>query len=239
MQVAWVRSLGGDPICLMVLPNPHQKRTSYFHTARVVKIISFKKLLIHTHHTGITFSFPEHHKHIRHLRFADLPNPGIEPTSLTSLALQADSLELGHGGSPKQLERSYEKVWRGINDRSGSFLIWSNGGNEMSLKAIFLVFQRVPGKQKHLPPQQTPAESHLHSPLVSRQLLGAAEANEHSGRSLLSSSRNALGSGKEHSKKVDITEKNERVNPDLDAALFPTRWEVAQFIFMLKPAKKF
>ena len=180
MQVAWVRSLGGDPICLMVLPNPHQKRTSYFHTW-VVKIISFKKLLIHTHHTGITFSFPEHHKHIGHFRFADLPNSGIEPTSLTSLALQADSLELGHGGSPKQLERSYEKVWRVINDRSGSFLIWSNGGNEMSLKAIFLVFQRVPGKQKHLPPQQTPAESHLRSPLVSRQLLGAAEANEHSG----------------------------------------------------------
>ena len=39
------------------------------------------------------------------------------------------------------------------NDRSGLFLIWSNGSNEMSLKAIFLVFQRVPGKQKHLPPQ--------------------------------------------------------------------------------------
>ena len=57
------------------------------------------------------------------------------------------------------------------------------------------------------------------------------------GRSLLSSSRNALDSGKKQSKKADFTEKNERTNPDLDSALFPTRWEIAQFIFMLKPAK--
>lgn len=42
------------------------------------------------------------------------------------------------------------------------------------------------------------------------------------GRSLLSSSRNALDSGKKQSKKADITEKkNERTNPDLDSALFP------------------
>ena len=134
-------------------PTPTKKELPISTQHEWWKLSVFKKLLIHTHHTGIAFSFSEHYKHIRHLRFADLPNPGIEPTSLVSLALQADSLQMSHGGSPMQLERSYEKVWRGINDRSGLFLIWSNGSNEMSLKAIFLVFQRVPGKQKHLPPQ--------------------------------------------------------------------------------------
>ena len=139
-------------------PTPTKKELPIFTTQREWwKLSVFKKLLIHTHHTDIAFCFSEHYKHIRHPRFADLPNPGIEPTSLASLALQADALQLNHGGSRKQLERSYEKVWRGINDRSGLFLIWSNGSNGMSLKAIFLVFQQVPEKQKHLPPQQIPA----------------------------------------------------------------------------------
>ena len=31
----------------------------------------------------------------------DLPNPGIEPKSPASLALQADSLPLSHWGSPQ------------------------------------------------------------------------------------------------------------------------------------------
>ena len=32
----------------------------------------------------------------------DLPNPGTEPTSLASHALQANSLPLSHGGKPRE-----------------------------------------------------------------------------------------------------------------------------------------
>ena len=40
----------------------------------------------------------------------DLPNPGIEPTSPVSPALQADSFLLSHLGSPQSLQREEQNL---------------------------------------------------------------------------------------------------------------------------------
>ena len=44
----------------------------------------------------------------------DLPNPGIEPTSPMSPALQADSLRLSHRGSPRLWDKHVLKKIQGL-----------------------------------------------------------------------------------------------------------------------------
>ena len=41
----------------------------------------------------------------------DLPDPGIEPSSLASPALQADSLPQGHQGSPKSERGEGKRIY--------------------------------------------------------------------------------------------------------------------------------
>ena len=57
-----------------------------------------------THQSPLSmgFSRQEYWRGLPCLLPGDLPNPGIEPTSLASPALQANSLPLSHGGKPKE-----------------------------------------------------------------------------------------------------------------------------------------